>query len=311
MSDTASGARIAAQLAFYFSDANLRHSRHMQLLLRGGKPGGDFDARRWVSLDHVASFRRVQALAPDAPTRRATVAAALRGSAALEVSADGARVRRRAAFSLAARARADAAGAVEARTCYFEPLRAVWPRAGDGEPGADGAGAAGHEDDDSGAAHDAVRALFSRCGRVLLVRLPREPAADASRGGGDAAAPAFCGFGFVEFAARASAARAIDELDAGPPAPAPAADGDAPPPAAGAGADRPPLRVITAREWRLLRDRWRELLEAEPAPRAGRGRGRGRGAAEAGGSGRGAHSARDHAAASGLGESELISEKYR
>ena len=48
------GARIAAQLAFYFSDANLRHSRHMQLLLRGGKPGGDFDARRWVSLAHVA-----------------------------------------------------------------------------------------------------------------------------------------------------------------------------------------------------------------------------------------------------------------
>ena len=87
--------RLRTQLEFYFSDANVRSSSHMQALLNGA-PG----ATGWASLAHVAAFRRVATMVGggsggDGDGGHGAVRDALAASTELEVSADGEQIRRR------------------------------------------------------------------------------------------------------------------------------------------------------------------------------------------------------------------------
>lgn len=75
--------KILKQVEFYFSDANLPRDRFLQEELKKSEEG-------WISLAVISSFKRMQALSTDL----VVIAEALKGSSLLEVSADGASVRR-------------------------------------------------------------------------------------------------------------------------------------------------------------------------------------------------------------------------
>lgn len=95
---------LQEQLAFYFSDANLRKDRFLHRELETAADG-------YVPIDMFMRFNKVKALTTDL----AEVVTALRGLGQLEVSADGSRVRRRSPF--------DAAKDVDACTIYVEGLK--------------------------------------------------------------------------------------------------------------------------------------------------------------------------------------------
>lgn len=75
--------KILKQVEFYFSDANLPRDRFLQEELKKNEEG-------WISLSVIASFKRIQALSTDL----AVIAESLKESSLVEVSADGASVRR-------------------------------------------------------------------------------------------------------------------------------------------------------------------------------------------------------------------------
>lgn len=75
--------KIMKQVEFYFSDANLPRDRFLQEELKKNEEG-------WIALSVIASFKRMQALSTDL----AVIADALKASQIVEVSADGAFVRR-------------------------------------------------------------------------------------------------------------------------------------------------------------------------------------------------------------------------
>lgn len=80
---TVDTAKIMKQVEFYFSDANLPRDRFLQEELKKNEEG-------WIALSVIASFKRMQALSTDLTV----IAEALKGSELVEVSADGASVRR-------------------------------------------------------------------------------------------------------------------------------------------------------------------------------------------------------------------------
>ena len=82
-------ARLRDQLAFYFSDANLRRDRFLQQHV-GPKGTGE------VEISVLASFNRVKELTEGAADTTTPVVTALRALPALRVSDDGLRVCRRA-----------------------------------------------------------------------------------------------------------------------------------------------------------------------------------------------------------------------
>lgn len=75
--------KILKQVEFYFSDANLPRDRFLQEELKKNEEG-------WIGLSVIASFKRMQALSTDL----AVIAESLKESSLVEVSADGASVRR-------------------------------------------------------------------------------------------------------------------------------------------------------------------------------------------------------------------------
>lgn len=82
-SPVAYSAKIMKQVEFYFSDANLPRDRFLQEELKKSEEG-------WIGLSVIASFKRMQALSTDL----GVIAEALKGSELVEVSSDGASVRR-------------------------------------------------------------------------------------------------------------------------------------------------------------------------------------------------------------------------
>ena len=50
-------AAVVKQITFYFGDSNLTTDKHLQKKVAE-------DAEGWVKLDHIASFKRMQALVP-------------------------------------------------------------------------------------------------------------------------------------------------------------------------------------------------------------------------------------------------------
>lgn len=96
---------LIRQLRFYFSDANLRRDKFLQ-----SKVGAD--GREWMDVGVLASFNRVAAMTRDA----GEISAALTEVAEVELSPDGARVRRLEPVALASRE------VTEARTVYVENL---------------------------------------------------------------------------------------------------------------------------------------------------------------------------------------------
>ena len=129
-------ARLRDQLAFYFSDANLRRDRFLQQHV-GPKGTGE------VEISVLASFNRVKELTEGAADTTTPVVTALRALPELRVSDDGLRVCRR--------ARLPTKDDSEARTVYVERLPA-------------------------GATIEAVKALLGGCGAIAFVSLPRQQA---------------------------------------------------------------------------------------------------------------------------------------
>lgn len=78
-----SASKILKQVEFYFSDANLPRDRFLQEELKKNAEG-------WIALSVISSFKRMQALSTDL----AVIAEALKASSLIEVSEDGASVRR-------------------------------------------------------------------------------------------------------------------------------------------------------------------------------------------------------------------------
>lgn len=199
MSDDALESKLAAQLEFYFSDANVRRDKHLASIIGAG----DATMRGWMPLADLVGFRRAAELleATDASARLDAARRAVARSPALELDGGGGRVRRTAPYEAADEA------TIAARTVYVEPL----------DPALDD--------------HDAVRARFAACGRVVHVALPT--GADRARRG----------FGFVEFADRAGARAAVERCDG-----------------AAARPGAPPTKVVTKLEWAALRRRWNDLF---------------------------------------------------
>ncbi|KAJ1460258.1 hypothetical protein M885DRAFT_612887 [Pelagophyceae sp. CCMP2097] len=173
--------RLAKQVEYYFSNANLRRDGHLKKLL-----GPDAALQGWASLDHVASFSRAKDIVDEAlvtqkdagaEARLDVVRKALRSySKDVELSEDATQVRRTKPFE------DENDASVGARTVYVEPV--------------------GAEE-----THATLGLRFAACGKVVHVSLPKSAAE------GD---ESLRGFAFVEFEAVDGAAAACEALDGSP-----------------------------------------------------------------------------------------------
>jgi hypothetical protein len=147
--------RLAKQVEYYFSNANLRRDGHLKKLL-----GPDAALQGWAALDHVASFSRAKDIVDEAmlaqtdataEARLDVVRQALRKySKDVELSEDATKVRRAKPFE------DENDASVGARTVYVEPV--------------------GAEE-----THATLGLRFAACGKVRLIPKWRPSPGDAGR----------------------------------------------------------------------------------------------------------------------------------
>ncbi|CAF96679.1 unnamed protein product, partial [Tetraodon nigroviridis] len=184
-------ADVKKQVEFWFGDVNLHKDRFLRKVMEESEDG-------YVDISVLTSFNRMKKLTADARL----VARALRNSPVVEVNLEGNKVRRRHPIG-------EAPADVDDRTVYVVSGREPPPQAPAEQVGLSAVFIRPQELLPKDVTHGWIERVFSQCGTVVYVSVPRYKSSGDSKG-----------FAFVEFEKAEEAREAIQALN-NPPQDAP------------------------------------------------------------------------------------------